>query len=86
MKSLANTASHNNSHDLGGGLELCSFVEQNLYTAVVSDSLDPSSSHEGISAAGTPAMQIRGLGQNDFLLGHLSHSGRSLRDRDRSSR
>ncbi len=40
MKSLTNTASHNNFHDADGGLELCSFVEQNLYTAVVSDSLD----------------------------------------------
>lgn len=39
MKSLTSTASHNNSHE-AGGLELCSFVEQNLYTAVVSDSLD----------------------------------------------
>jgi regulator of RNase E activity RraA len=35
MKSLTDTASHD-----GAGLELCCFVEQNLYTAVVSDSLD----------------------------------------------
>src|SRR5580704_945670 len=37
MQSSTSTAPHSNSqHDL----ELCSFVEQNLYTAVVSDSLD----------------------------------------------
>ena len=35
MQSSTNIASHSN-HDL----ELCSFVEQNLYTAVVSDALD----------------------------------------------
>jgi 4-hydroxy-4-methyl-2-oxoglutarate aldolase len=40
MKSSANTASPDSSHDADGGLELCSFVEQNLYTAVVSDALD----------------------------------------------
>jgi 4-hydroxy-4-methyl-2-oxoglutarate aldolase len=37
MQSSTNIASHrSSSHDL----ELCSFVEQNLYTAVVSDALD----------------------------------------------
>jgi regulator of RNase E activity RraA len=40
MKSLTSTASHNNSNGGEDSLELCSFVEQNLYTAVVSDSLD----------------------------------------------
>jgi 4-hydroxy-4-methyl-2-oxoglutarate aldolase len=37
MQSSTNIASHNSSIR---DLELCSFVEQNLYTAVVSDSLD----------------------------------------------
>src|SRR5277367_7018141 len=36
MQSSTNIESHNKSHDL----DLCLFVEQNLYTAVVSDSLD----------------------------------------------
>ena len=39
MQSSSNTGSHNNAtpeHDV----ELCAFAEQNLYTAVVSDSLD----------------------------------------------
>lgn len=36
MQSSANTASHNGEHDL----DLCVSAEQNLYTAVVSDSLD----------------------------------------------
>src|SRR5580700_11209541 len=37
MQSSTNTASHSSP---GHDLELCSFVERNLYTAVVSDSLD----------------------------------------------
>jgi 4-hydroxy-4-methyl-2-oxoglutarate aldolase len=36
MQSSASTASHNDEHDL----DLCVSTEQNLYTAVVSDSLD----------------------------------------------
>lgn len=40
MQSSTNTASHNQSPGADEAPDLCSFVEQNLYTAVVSDSLD----------------------------------------------
>ena len=61
MQSSINTASRNSSNDPNGGLELCAFAEQNLYTAVVSDSLDQLGvRHQamGIPAAGTRAMQV----------------------------
>jgi 4-hydroxy-4-methyl-2-oxoglutarate aldolase len=40
MKSSTSTVLPDNSHEEGSDLDLCSFVERNLYTAVVSDSLD----------------------------------------------
>ena len=40
MQSSLNTSSRDRSSDTTCGLELCTFVEQHLYTAVVSDALD----------------------------------------------
>ena len=40
MQSSTSTGSHSGSSQANHDLELCSLVEQNLYTAVVSDSLD----------------------------------------------
>ena len=40
MQWSINTGSRNSSNDSNRDLELCAFVERNLYTAVVSDSLD----------------------------------------------
>src|SRR5713226_209957 len=40
MQSSTSTESHSGSSQANHDLELCSLVEQNLYTAVVSDSLD----------------------------------------------
>jgi 4-hydroxy-4-methyl-2-oxoglutarate aldolase len=40
MELSTSTGSRNGSSDANSDLELCAFVEQNLYTAVVSDALD----------------------------------------------
>ena len=89
MQSLSGTELHSTRCRHKWDLELCEFAEKNLYTAVVSDSLDQlgvrGQAMREYSASGARTLHVRGMGANDRVLGHLPHTRRSLQ-RSRSKR
>ena len=82
IKSSNGTESLSDQHDLA----VCEFAEKNLYTAVVSDSMDQLGvRHQAMREYLRPlyaSCKVRRVGAHNQLFGSVSHAARSVRGRD----